>query len=121
MSQETFHWPSILICLKCFYLFLCCDQSLIENRFCDEVNNFPACENYDGGDCRLPNITKWAECIHNPEFIGDGKCDDHLEIKPECNHDGGDCCVQSWIGDGECDDQNNFASCGNFDGGDCPQ
>ena len=125
----------------------CCIKSWIGNRICDVVNNFSSCGNYDGGDCRPPNITDWAECPHNPVLIGDGTCDNYL-VNTECNFDGfdccdkpeligngqcdyvfkfskncaydnGDCCDQSYIGTGYCENRNNFASCGNFDGGDC--
>ena len=39
---------------------------------------------------RLPNITDWPKCPHNPKFIGDRTCDSHLYTK-ECNNDGSDC------------------------------
>ena len=97
----------------------CCIKSWIGNCICDVVNNFSSCGNYDGGDCRPRNITKWPECPHNPEFIGDKTCDDHLKTNPECNNDGGDCCDQTLIGNRKCDEPNNFISCGHFDGGDC--
>ena len=47
------------------------------------------------------------------------KCDDHLKLKVECNHDGGDCCDHSLIGNKKCDLFNYFKSCDNNDGGDC--
>ena len=97
----------------------CCINSWIGNGICDDVNNFPSCGNYDGGDCRPPNITDWLECPHNPELIGDGKCDEHLKTKIECNHDSGDCCTNELIGNKVCDDFNNFLTCQNYDGGDC--
>ena len=68
----------------------CCDQSLIGNRKCDEVNNFQACSSYDGGDCRPPNMTDWLDCPHNPDFIGDGQCDNHLR-NAHCDYDSDDC------------------------------
>ena len=69
----------------------CCDHSLIGNGVCNTVNNIPTCSYYDAGDCRPPNITDWPECPHNPEFIGDGTCNDHLKTKAECNFDSHDC------------------------------
>ena len=97
----------------------CCIKSWIGNRICDVVNNFSSCGNYDGGDCRSANITKWPECPHNPAFIGDGKCDDHLKTKPECGYDALDCCLNSEsVGDGECNPENLDDLCMN-DGGDC--
>ena len=97
----------------------CCTEPLSGNGKCDDVNNFSTCENYDGGDCRPPNITEWQDCPHNPGSIGDGQCNEHLKFKAECNHDGGDCCDESLIGDRKCDGSNNFESCAGNDGGDC--
>ena len=77
------------------------------------------CENYDGGDCRPPNITEWPECSYHPVLIGDGTCDDHLKSKPECNYDAPDCCPnRESVGDGECNPENLNDLCMN-DGGDC--
>ena len=87
----------------------CFDISLIGNRKCDAINNFSSCGHFDRNDCRVLGNTEWPNCPHNPDFIGDGKCDDHL-VNAECNYDNGDCCQQSWIGDEECNDQNNVAS-----------
>ena len=69
----------------------CCNNALTGNRVCNDINNFETCQVYDGDDCRLPNITDWPECPHNPKFIGDGTCDYHLTHKAECNFDGSDC------------------------------
>ena len=71
--------------------------------------------------------------------MGDFICDDKTNI-PECDFDGGDCCIidsnhsidifcekcfceekcakPEWINDGVCDDQTNNLQC-EFDGGDC--
>ena len=68
----------------------CCNQTLIGNRFCNDINNFETCSDYDDGDCHPPNITDWQNCPHNPKFIGDGICDDHL-FKAACTFDGFDC------------------------------
>ena len=92
---------------------------LIANGKCDNVNNFPTCSYYDGGDCRPPNITNWPGCPHNPALIGDGTCDDHLKTKAECNYDFPDCCPNhESVGDGECNPENLNDLCMN-DGGDC--
>ena len=101
-----------------FYEGKCCAQWLIGDGTCDQRNKFSSCGNYDGGDCRPPNIAEWQNCPHNPELILNGICDDHLKTK-ECNFDGGDCCNSTLIGDRYCHDQNNFESCYNFDDGDC--
>ena len=98
----------------------CCDQSLLANGNCEGFNNFPTCENYDKGDCRPPNITDWPECPHNPKFIGDETCDEHLKNKAECHHDGEDCCDLSLIGNKFCNIENNIPTCNYYDGGDCP-
>ena len=62
-----------------------------------------------------------AKCFSqgcNPEFIGDGHCDDHM-VKAECNFDGFDCCEKpEMVGKGQCDSKLFKHEC-NFDGGDC--
>ena len=68
----------------------CCDQNLIGDRFCHNFNNFETCQ-HDGDDCRPPDMTDWPDCPHNPNFIGDGTCDNHLKHNVECNNDGLDC------------------------------
>lgn len=97
----------------------CCDESLVGNGICTDVNNFPTCQNYDGGDCRPPNITEWPDCPYNPSLIGDRICDDHLKTKPECNYDALDCCPNpESVRNGECNPENLNDLCMN-DGGDC--
>ena len=97
----------------------CCTDVLIGNRLCDDINNFQTCSYYDGGDCRSPNITEWPKCPHNPAFIGDGTCDEHLKINLECNYDALDCCPNGEsVGDGECNPENLNNLCMN-DRGDC--
>ena len=54
------------------------------------MNNAATCNNYDGGDCIPPNVTKHQTCPFNPEFIGDGTCQT-LFNTPDCDYDGGDC------------------------------
>ena len=85
------------------------------------VDNNDGNIDYDGGDCRPTNITKWPECPHNPFFIGDGICDDHLKDKSECNHDGGDCCDGSLWGNKICNGFNNFmlTDCANYNQNSC--
>ena len=68
----------------------CCDNTLIGNKYCNNFNNFESCQLYDGDDCRPPNVKEWPECPHNPKFIGDGICDNHL-VNAECNFDSSDC------------------------------
>ena len=97
----------------------CCQMDKTEDGTCDDFNNSPLCSEYDGGDCRPPNIEDWAECPHNPKMIGDGICDDHLKFKAECNHDGGDCCEESLLKNGDCEGFNKFPTCENYDQGDC--
>jgi len=72
----------------------------------------------------------------NPDYKGDGNCDDGNN-NAGCDFDGGDCCKDTqhkycsecackeggcsapdYRGDGHCDDGNNNAGC-DFDGGDC--
>ena len=68
----------------------CCDLELMGDRLCHDVNNFDTCQ-HDGDDCHPPDVTEWPNCLHNPNFIGDGICDNHLKHKVECNNDGFDC------------------------------
>ena len=75
---------------------------LINNKFCNEVNNIQKC-NWDGGDCCQTNPKEgWDDdCINCEckftcelifeEHIGNKYCDDWLNNK-ECIFDGGDCC-----------------------------
>ena len=87
---------------------------------CNDHNNFLTCENYDGGDCRPPNITEWPECPHNPALISDGTCDDHLKSKAECNHDSLDCCTEpKAVGNGTCEDHLKSKPECNYDAPDC--
>ena len=62
-----------------------------------------------------------AKCFSqgcNPEFIGDGHCDDHM-VKAECNFDGFDCCEKpKMVRNRQCDSKLFKHEC-NFDGGDC--
>ena len=72
-------------------------------------------------------------------MVGDGFCNDETNT-PDCNFDGGDCCLNvktdlcsecechfkefcgtgfhPWVGDGYCNDETNILEC-NYDGGDC--
>ena len=45
-------------------------------------------------DLKAPTTTTTEKpfCQHNTVWIGDGQCDDILNIKT-CNYDGGDCCL----------------------------
>ena len=98
-------------------------------------------------DCRT-DIKVWIQtgCTGQTGYNGDGFCDD-VTNKPECNYDGGDCCLEhvdtmfcneckcyeesgnvtqecthldtaERLGDSICDDQLNNPRC-NFDGNDC--
>jgi len=147
--------------------FLACnDLSWIKDGFCDDQNNNFDCD-YDGGDCcnanashefctdcqcltpdgtTMPDIFPDGWCkSFNPNWIGDGFCDDDHN-NPSCKYDQGDCCNSNashefcticlcldplytvspnakcnhtlWIGDDVCDDETNNALC-LFDGGDC--
>ena len=58
----------------------CCEKNTTGNRVCEPFNNFPLCSDYDGGDCRPPNIKEWPECLHNPSLIADGICDDQTMV-----------------------------------------
>ena len=97
----------------------CCIKSWIGNRICDVVNNFSSCGNYDGRDCRPPNITEWPGCPHNPGLIGDGTCD-YLLKNAKCNHDALDCCKKpDLVGNGQCDEDLEFDIHCRYDNGDC--
>merc|ERR1719203_240348 len=96
----------------------CCQASTYGDTVCDDHNNFFTCGNYDKGDCRPPQRDDWKDCPYNPDFIGDGICQEHFKTN-SCNHDGGDCCEISLVGDRFCNEINNFANCSMFDGGDC--
>ena len=67
-------------------------------------------------------VLRWSSHVPspiNPGLIGDGTCDDHLKIKPECHYDFPDCCPNpESVGDGECNPPNLNNLCMN-DGGDC--
>ena len=103
----TFCATYIQSIVKC-YEEIPCNPERYKNRFCEKENNFESCGYYDEGDCRTSNNTMWPKCPHNPLFIGDGICDDHLKDNSECNHDGGDCCDRSLWGNKMCDEFNNF-------------
>ena len=96
----------------------CCDTALNGNGICDPFNNFPLCNNFDGGDCRHPDSYDWPDCPYNPQYIGDSNCLSHYNIS-ECGFDGGDCCATSLFGDGICHKFNSFFKCNDYDGGDC--
>ena len=97
----------------------CCEKNTTGNRVCDHFNNSPLCSNYDGGDCRPPDIKEWPKCLHNPSLIADGTCDDHLKNEIGCNYDGGDCCDEYNLANAKCAGFNNFSTCENYDKGDC--
>ena len=78
-----------------------CVDAWIDDGYCDDHNNKPACQ-WDGRDCcgvTNPNTKKNLYC---------NTC-------TECESSG---CIGDWIGDGYCDDNNNKIAC-NFDDGDC--
>jgi hypothetical protein len=87
----------------------CANPQWEGDGYCDDTNNNDVC-NYDGGDCCGDNVNmnycSACQCLdpdythhpteatvvcENPQFIGDGYCDDHLNIH-DCTYDGGDCC-----------------------------
>ena len=74
---------------------------MIGDGYCNDEYN-TAKENYDGGDCCLPNINTehCTECVchlkktcktGNHPLVGDGYCNDETN-NADCNYDGGDCC-----------------------------
>ena len=88
-------------CTNCQISIDDCVDDWIDDGYCDDYNNKPACQ-WDGRDCcsiTNPNIKKNLYCSN---------C-------TECERSG---CVDEWIGDGYCDDNNNNVAC-NFDNGDC--
>ena len=53
---------------------------------------------FDGGDCdgiMEPPELKLKNCP-GEAWVGNGKCDDEVNI-PECNYDGGDCCMEPYV------------------------
>ena len=49
-------------------------------------------------------------------MVSNGFCNDETN-NPDCNYDGGDCCL-NLVGDGFCNDETNIAEC-EYDGLDC--
>lgn len=78
--------------------------------------------NFDGGDCVITNLA-FPKCkVDKPSLIGDGTCQDEMNIE-DCGFDGGDCCPYDesdpLLGDGKCHGLwYNTYQCG-WDGGDC--
>ena len=85
-----------------------CIEPWIGDGLCEDENNVPECD-YDGGDCCGKVIKEHCkECkCKDPSFggtvdkdcpksywVGDGNCDDENNV-PECNFDGGDCCIDT--------------------------
>ena len=114
-----------------FYIggYSSCQDDWIGDGYCDDDNNNAACS-YDGGDCCgdtiIMNYCTACQCLDpdythhpteatvvcmNPQFIGDGYCDDHLNIH-DCTFDGGDCCgpavLTDYCSDCQCLDTNYF-------------
>ena len=106
-----------------------CSDAWIGDGQCDDDNNNAACS-YDGGDCCgdtiIMSYCSACQCLDpdythhpteatvvcmNPQFIGDGYCDDHLNIH-DCTFDGGDCCgpavLTDYCSDCQCLDSNYF-------------
>ena len=107
-----------------------CGSKNFNHRYCCEKNNVPEeclgwCLPNHLSSTNLKNcsshIKTVAKCFSqgcNPEFIGDGHCDDHMATA-ECNFDGFDCCEESeLVSNGQCDSHLFKSEC-NFDGGDC--
>ena len=90
----------------------------VKNGFCDDETNVAGC--YDGGDCCGYNINSEhcteCKCFHQETclagvthvFVGDGVCNDETN-NPECNYDGGDCCLMN-VNTDSCFDCNCLAS-----------
>ena len=82
----------------------CPNRALMNDGFCNDLNNIPQCD-WDGGDCCFNGNVGWdnycgaCECLDpdpdpcpKPAWkIGNGKCDDAQNIEV-CDWDGGDCC-----------------------------
>ena len=86
----------------------CPNFEWIGDGYCDDENNIIEC-NFDGGDCCTDTEhTHCTECLCKTngdeedtskicdmhDWIGDGFCDDENNV-PECDYDGGDCCVDT--------------------------
>ena len=109
----------------------------LSNGYCDtNAYNTPEC-NYDGGDCCEDTCVsgpftcgvndyncKTAEIgsfpqdgfdysycdVLDPNFIGNGECNNFFYNTPQCNYDGGDCCEDTCI-DGKFPCETNSQKC----------
>jgi len=103
----------------------------IQDGKCSPSLNTHECGS-DGGDCSKFNEF-YPNCnVENPDWVGNGNCDNNGDYDtPECEFDGGDCSDfnkkypdcnvmdQYLVGNGQCEgDAYNTPACG-FDGGDC--
>ena len=95
----------------------CFNSKLRGDGNCDDENNNPECD-FDGGDCCTDTRhLQCHDCIckdqnHSNFGVFGVK---RIIMKTENTKD---CPKSFWIGDGHCDDENNIPEC-NFDGGDC--
>ena len=69
------------------FMFYYMEARRLEN----EKNNFKA-KNIIDLKVSTTTTTEKPICQHNTVWIGDGQCDDILNIE-NCNYDGGDCCL----------------------------
>ena len=99
-----------------------CNQGMIGNNYCDDVNNNESCF-FDGGDCCGPNVNTnvctECQCLEGGEEGSGGGITTTSGTTATCYY--WLSCNQGmilWIGDGYCDDVNNNEACC-FDGGDC--
>jgi len=81
-----------------------CNIAKVNDGICDDGNNHKGCF-FDGNDCCRPTKPDWfkhckkckckrksfKKCV-KPNYFGDGYCDDENNT-PQCNYDGGDCCL----------------------------
>ena len=69
------------------FMFYYMEARRLEN----EKNSFKA-KNVIDLKASTTTTTEKLFCEHNTVWIGDGECEDFLNIK-DCNYDGGDCCL----------------------------
>ena len=95
-----------------------CVQSWKSDTYCDDQNNTEEC-GWDGGDCCGDNTnTDWNQYCSDCQCLDPNGALRTDPPSPPAAAGGADQCNPQWIGDGYCDDENNTLGCG-WDGGDC--
>ena len=92
--DPAFFWSNKLVLVTGLisinvFMFYYMEARRLEN----EKNNFKA-KNIIDLKVSTTTTTEKPICQHNTVWIGDGQCDDILNIE-NCNYDGGDCCLSA--------------------------